>query len=307
MTRRSCTLAALASRRATGSHSKRRNRSTERSVSIIDIGRMLEESPRTRRLVVERFQDRHVIVTGGGSGIGRATVLRLLRESGTVHTVDVDEPGLKRTAALADAEGIGQQLTTAVLDISDEQAVDTGVRATVDRLGGLDVLVNAAGILRASNTHECTLDMWNQVIGINLTGTFLMCRAAIPALLDSKHAAIVNFSSTSAAFGHPYMAAYAASKGGIDAMTHTLAVEYGKRGIRVTAVAPGSIQSGITETTGGMLPAETDWNLFAKITPLIGEGFAPPEVVASVIAMLASDDGAYVTGTSVRIDGGTHA
>jgi NAD(P)-dependent dehydrogenase (short-subunit alcohol dehydrogenase family) len=90
-------------------------------------------------------------------------------------------------------------------------------------------------------------------------------------------------------------------------MTHTLAMEYAKRGIRVTAVAPGSIQSGITETTGGMLPAETDWNLFAKITPLLGEGFAPPEVVASVIAMLASDDGAFVTGTSVRIDGGTHA
>ena len=256
---------------------------------------------------MERFQDRRIIVTGGGSGIGRATVLRLLREAGTVHTVDVDEPGLVGTAELADAEGIGKGLTTAVLDVSDEQSVDAGVRATVDRLGGLDVLVNAAGILRAANTHECTLDMWNQVITVNLTGTFLMCRAAIPALLESDHAAIVNFSSTSATFGHPYMAAYAASKGGIDAMTHTLAMEYAKRGIRVTAVAPGSIQSGITETTGGMLPAETDWSLFAKITPLIGEGFAPPEVVASVIAMLASDEGKYVTGTSVRIDGGTHA
>jgi len=256
---------------------------------------------------VERFQDRHVIVTGGGSGIGRATVLRLLREAGTVHTVDVDEPGLKGTTELADAEGIGERLTTAVLDIADEQAVDAGVRETVERFGGLDVLVNAAGILRAANTHECTLDMWNQVIGINLTGTFLMCRAAIPALLESKHAVIVNFSSTSAAFGHPYMSAYAASKGGIDAMTHALAVEYGKRGIRVSAVAPGSIQSGITDTTGGMLPADTDWNLFAKMSPMLVDGFAPPDVVASVIAMLASDDGAFVTGTAIRIDGGAHA
>ena len=135
---------------------------------------------------MERFQDRRIIVTGGGSGIGRATVLRLLQEAGTVHTVDVDEPGLVGTAELADAEGIGKRLTTAVLDISDEQAVDRGVRATVDRLGGLDVLVNAAGILRAANTHECTLDMWNQVINVNLTGTFLMCRAAIPALLESR-------------------------------------------------------------------------------------------------------------------------
>ena len=182
---------------------------------------------------MERFQDRRIIVTGGGSGIGRATVLRLLQEAGTVHTVDVDEPGLVGTAELADAEGIGKRLTTALLDVSDEQAVDTGMRATVERFGGLDVLVNAAGILRAAHTHECTLDMWNQVINVNLTGTFLMCRAAIPALLESDHASIVNFSSTSAAFGHPYMAAYAASKGGIDAMTHTLAIEYGKRGIRV--------------------------------------------------------------------------
>jgi NAD(P)-dependent dehydrogenase (short-subunit alcohol dehydrogenase family) len=256
---------------------------------------------------MERFQDRRVIVTGGGSGIGRATVLRLLQEAGTVHTVDVDEPGLVGTAELADAEGIGKRLTTAVLDVSDETAVDGGVRAAVTRLGGLDVLVNAAGILRAANTHECTLDMWNQVITVNLTGTFLMCRAAIPALLESPHAAIVNFSSTSAAFGHPYMAAYAASKGGIDAMTHSLALEYGKRGIRVTAVAPGSIQSGITETTGGMLPSDSDWSLFSKMSPIVAEGFAPPEVVASVIAMLASDDGRFVTGTALRIDGGAHA
>jgi NAD(P)-dependent dehydrogenase (short-subunit alcohol dehydrogenase family) len=256
---------------------------------------------------MERFQDRRIIVTGGSSGIGRATVLRLLQEAGTVHTVDVDEPGLVGTAELADAEGIGSRLTTAVLDVSNEAAVDAAVRATVDRLGGLDVLVNAAGILRAANTHECTIDLWNQVITVNLTGTFLMCRAAIPALLESAHAAIVNFSSTSAAFGHPYMAAYAASKGGIDAMTHALALEYGKRGIRVTAVAPGSIQSGITETTGRMLPADADWSLFAKMSPIVAEGFAPPDVVASVIAMLASDDGRFVTGTALRIDGGAHA
>ena len=256
---------------------------------------------------MERFQDRHIIVTGGGSGIGRATVLRLLGEAGAVHAVDVDESGLALTAELADKEGVAERLTTAVLDVSDEDAVDAGVREAVERFGGLDVLVNAAGILRAAHTHECTLDVWNQVIGINLTGTFLMCRAAIPVLLESQHAAIVNFSSTSAAFGHPYMAAYAASKGGIDAMTHALAVEYGKRGIRVTAVAPGSIQSGITETTGGMLPADTDWNLFAKMAPMLADGFAPPDVVASVIAMLASDDGAFVTGTALRIDGGAHA
>jgi NAD(P)-dependent dehydrogenase (short-subunit alcohol dehydrogenase family) len=255
---------------------------------------------------MERFDDRRIIVTGGGSGIGRATVLRLLREAGTVHTVDVDGKGLDHTVELAEADGIGDRLTTGVLDISDEAAVDETMTGAVGRLGGLDVLVNAAGILRAAHTHECSLDLWNLVINVNLTGTFLVTRAAIPALLESEHAVIVNFSSTSATFGHPYMAAYAASKGGIDAMTHALALEYGKRGIRAVAVAPGSIASGITETTPGMLPADSDWGLFTKMSPILAEGFAPPDVVASVIAMLASDDGRFVTGTAIRIDGGAH-
>jgi NAD(P)-dependent dehydrogenase (short-subunit alcohol dehydrogenase family) len=193
-----------------------------------------------------------------------------------------------------------------VLDISNETAVNADVVSAVEQLGGLDVLVNAAGILRAAHTHECTLDLWNQVININLTGTFLMTRAALPALLASGRGVIVNFSSTSATFAHPYMAAYAASKGGVDALTHTLAVEYSKQGLRAVAVAPGGISSGITKTTPGMLPKDADWSLFAKMSPIIGSGMGAPSDVASVIAMLASDDGRYITATSVRIDGGAH-
>ena len=249
---------------------------------------------------MERFQDRHIIVTGGGSGIGRATVLRLLGEAGTVHTVDVDEPGLEGTAELADAEGIGSRLTTSVLDIADEQAVATGVGATVDRFGGLDVLVNAAGILRAAHTHECTLDMWNQVINVNLTGTFLMCRAAIPALLESEHAAIVNFSSTSATFGHPYMAAYAASKGGIVSLTKTIAVEYVKQGLRANCVCPGGIATPLHAQF--RMPKGADTDLLRGAMPLVP--YVGPEHVASVIAFLASDDAKYITGTEVRADGG---
>ena len=256
--------------------------------------------------LMERFEDRRIIVTGGGSGIGQATVLRLLRESAHVHAVDIDGKGLERTVETATADGTNDRLSTGVLDVSDEAAVSAGVADAVHSLGGLDVLVNAAGILRAAHTHECTLEMWNLVINVNLTGTFLMTRAAIPTLLESDHAVIVNFSSTSTSFGHPYMAAYSASKGGIDAFTHAIAMEYGKRGIRAVAVAPGGIESGITETTPGMLPKDTDWNLFAKMSPVVGEGFAPPEVIASIIATLASDDGRWVSGTALRIDGGAH-
>jgi NAD(P)-dependent dehydrogenase (short-subunit alcohol dehydrogenase family) len=255
---------------------------------------------------MERFQDRRIIVTGGASGIGRATVLRLLAEAGTVHAVDVAADGLERTRELAEADGVAKGLTTGTLDVSDEAAVQTAVAGVVAQLGGLDVLVNAAGILRAAHTHESTLDMWNQVIGVNLTGTYLMTRAALPVMLDQGAGVIVNFSSTSASFGHPYMAAYAASKGGIDAFTHAIAIEYGKRGIRAVAVAPGSIESGITESTPGMLPPDADWTLFDKMSPVVAQGFAPADVVASMIAALASDDGRFVSGTSLRIDGGAH-
>ncbi len=255
---------------------------------------------------MNRFAGRRIIVTGAGSGIGQGTALRLLAEGGRVHGIDIDAEGLQRTHDDASMAGVADRLHTGVLDIADEDSVGSHVAAAVERLQGLDVLVNAAGILRAAHTHECSLEMWNQVLSVNLTGTFLMTRAAPPSLLASGKGVVVNFSSTSATFAHPYMAAYAASKGGIDAFTHTLAVEYGKQGLRAVAVAPGGIASGITMTTAGMLPADTDWSLFAKMSPVIGRGFGEPADVAGVIAMLASDDGRFITGTSVRIDGGAH-
>jgi NAD(P)-dependent dehydrogenase (short-subunit alcohol dehydrogenase family) len=217
---------------------------------------------------------------------------------------DVDAGGLRATAEQAAADGTGDRLETAVLDISDEAAVRAAVAAAVSALGGLDVLVNAAGILRSSHTHETGLDFFNKILAVNLTGTFLMIREALPALLEGSAPVVVNFSSTSASFAHPYMAAYAASKGGVQSLTHAIASEYSKRGLRAVCVAPGSIRSGMTVDPG--LPEDADMSLFGKLMPAIGEGFAGPETVAGVIAMLASQDGAFITGTEIRIDGGTH-
>ncbi|MFF7453929.1 SDR family NAD(P)-dependent oxidoreductase [Kitasatospora sp. NPDC008115] len=253
---------------------------------------------------MERFTGRNVLITGGGSGIGQATVHRILAEGGRVVAVDVNEDGLKATLDRATADGTADRLTTAVLDVSDEAAVRAGVAGAVASLGGLDVLVNAAGILRSAHTHRTSLEFWNKVVAVNLTGTFLMTREALPALLADGKGVVVNFSSTSAAFAHPYMAAYAATKGGIQSFTHAIAAEYAKQGLRAVCVAPGSIDSGMTHNPG--LPEDADLSHFAKLTPAIGQGFAGPETVAGVIAMLASDDGAFVTGTELRIDGGTH-
>ncbi|WP_328909774.1 SDR family oxidoreductase [Streptomyces sp. NBC_00234] len=255
---------------------------------------------------MNRYEGRRTLITGGGSGIGQATVHRVLAEGGRVVAADVSEAGLAATYATAVANGTADRLTTTVLDISDETAVRAGVAGAVAALGGLDVLVNAAGILRSEHTHRTTLDFFNTIIAVNLTGTFLMIREAIPALLAGDKPVVVNFSSTSASFAHPYMAAYAASKGGIQSMTHALASEYSKQGLRVVAVAPGSISSDMTSGNGPGLPADADLSLFMKLTPALGEGFASPDTVAGVVAMLGSEDGAFITGTEIRIDGGTH-
>ncbi|WP_241480225.1 SDR family NAD(P)-dependent oxidoreductase [Nocardiopsis halotolerans] len=260
---------------------------------------------------MNRYEGRRALVTGGGSGIGQATVLRVLAEGGKVVAADVSESGLKDTHAKAEAHA--ERLTTVVMDVADEASVRAGVAFALSALGGLDVLVNAAGILRSSHTHATSLADFTRVVTVNLTGTFLVIREAVPALLEGDSPAVVNFSSTSAMFAHPYMAAYAASKGGIQSMTHALAAEYSKQGIRFTAVQPGSVSSGMTDGSGESgrshgpgLPEDTDWSLFAKLSPALGEGFAGPETVAGVVAMLASEDGRFVTGTEIRVDGGTH-
>jgi NAD(P)-dependent dehydrogenase (short-subunit alcohol dehydrogenase family) len=264
---------------------------------------------------LQRYSDRRVLITGGGSGIGQATVLRILDEGGRVVAADISESGLKDT--VAKAEPHGDRLTTIAMDVGDEQSVRDGVAEAVQVLSGLDTLVNVAGIIRSAHFAETTLADFEQVLRINLLGTFLVTREAIPALRNGTGPAVVNFSSTSAAFAHPYMSAYAASKGGIQAMTHALASEFAKEGIRFNSVQPGSISSGMTDGTGESkqsigpgLPADADYSLFAKVQPMLpladGAIFAKPEAVAAVVAMLGSTDASFVTGTEVRIDGGSH-
>ncbi|BBZ47198.1 short-chain dehydrogenase [Mycobacterium parmense] len=261
-----------------------------------------------------RLEGKRILVTGAASGIGQATALRLLDEGAAVVGADVAADGLAKTQARADENGTGDRLTTREMNVADERSVIDGVSWAVETLGGLDSLVNAAGVLRAAHTHETSLELWSQIVGINLTGTFLVVREALPALLANARSAVVNFSSTSASFAHPYMAAYAASKGGIQAFTHSLALEYAREGLRAVCVAPGSIKSGITDATGGLIPKDADWSLFSRLMPILpttvessGTGMADPSVVAGVIAMLVSEDGAFITGTEIRIDGGTHA
>lgn len=255
---------------------------------------------------LERLTERTIIVTGAASGIGRASAIRLAAEGARVLASDITAETLDETIALANATATaGGEVVAHVADISDEQQATGTVQAAVDRWGDIHGLCNIAGMLRTVRTHECDLDTWNRIISVNLTGTFLMCRAALPHLIRTR-GAIVNSASTSTFFGHPWMGAYAASKGGIASLTQTMAVEYCQEGVRVNNIAPGSVTSGITN--GVVFPDDLTRDESKLVRRLMSPtGFGEPADVASVVAMLVSDDGRHITGETIRIDGGTHA
>jgi NAD(P)-dependent dehydrogenase (short-subunit alcohol dehydrogenase family) len=159
-----------------------------------------------------------------------------------------------------------------------------------------------AGILRFDDTEELQTPRWQKIIDVNLTGTMFLCRAALPHLVETR-GSIVNAASTAALQGLPCGAAYSASKGGVLAMTRSIAVEYARRGVRANCVCPGDITTGMTD--GIEFPKTMDFELMPRIMSLTGA--RGPEVVAGVIAMLVSDDGIHITGEYIRVDGGTLA
>lgn len=249
---------------------------------------------------MERFTDKVVLITGAASGIGRATAERLAQEGASLALTDVNADGLEQTGETC--RGLGAKVLTMVADVSDESSVADTISSTIAEYGRLDVLCNIAGILQFKDFRETTLADWNKVIAVNLTGTFLMCRDAMPHLLESQ-GNIVNMASTAALAGQPWAAPYAASKGGIHSLTLGLAVEFAKMGVRSNSVAPGSIDTPIQEAF--QLPEGADAKLLYRVMPL--DQMRGPEQVASAVAYLASDDAAHVNGTVLRVDGGTLA
>ena len=247
---------------------------------------------------MRRLEDKVVLVTGAGSGIGKASALRIAQEGGQVFAVDINREALEVTAA--EISDSGGEVTVQVCDISDEKSVQDAVQACVKRYGSLYGLVNMAGILRFDDTQMLQTEHWQRVVDINLSGTMYLCREALPHLLETQ-GSIVNAASTAALSGLPCGLAYSASKGGVLAMTRSIAVEYAKRGVRANCVCPGDINTGMTDNLA--FPETMDFDLMPRIMSLTGA--KAPEVVAGVIAMLLSEDGVHITGEDIRVDGGT--
>jgi NAD(P)-dependent dehydrogenase (short-subunit alcohol dehydrogenase family) len=247
-----------------------------------------------------RFADRVAVVTGAGSGLGRATAHHLAGDGATVAALDVAADAAEKTAAEIGEQGCSARAYA--VDVTNPTAVKAAVEAVAADLGRPQVVVNSAGIGGFAHTHEETYERWSAILGVNLTGTFLVCQASVPYLLDGG-GAIVNVASNAGLMGQPYSAAYCASKGGVVNLTRALAVEYVKRGVRVNAVAPGGMNTPMI--AGFSMPEGVNLKEFARVTSPLG--YAEPEELASLIAYIASDEARYMTGSIVSMDGGITA
>jgi 3-oxoacyl-[acyl-carrier protein] reductase len=254
-----------------------------------------------------RFASSVAIVTGAGDGIGRATALLLAREGARVVAVDVDEEALRRVADDVRAGGgVCMPLRADVLDVGE---VGRMVDQAVERFGGVDVLVNAVGgstVLERPDAgiEEISPDDWERVLAFNLRGTYLCVHAVVPHMKRRRRGAIVNLSSIVARGDHTASrtnAPYVLAKGGLRALTRKLARELGPFGVRCNAAAPGVT---LTDRIGRLLArrSEAEREAMSEAVPL--RRLATPEDVARVIAFLASDDAAFVSGQTIEVTGG---
>jgi len=241
------------------------------------------------------LQGRIALVTGASQGIGRACALELARAGATVALAARNQA--KLAAVAAEIEAVGGQAVAFALDVASEESIKAGAKAVLDRFGKVEILVNNAGITRDGLAMTLKRDAWDEVLGTNLTGAFLLTQAVLRPMLKNRWGRIINISSVVGRTGEGGQVNYAASKAGLIGMTRALAREVASRGITVNAVAPGYIETPMT--------AVLDEKRRAAVLGAIPLGRAGTDLeIAQPVAFLASDAAAYITGAVLDVNGG---
>ena len=255
-----------------------------------------------------RLQDKVAVVTGGGGGIGAAICREFAAEGARVAVTDLHLPVAEQVAQ--EIRAGGSQASAWALDIADRATVERAADEIAVRLGPVDIWVNNAGISRVLPFMECTDDLWDAILRINLKGTFIGCQTALRQMLPRQRGVILNMSSQSGKAGNSQYAAYCASKFGIIGLTQSLAMEFARDGIRVNALCPGVVWTALWDEQHigdygrkrSMAPDEVRPYLESKVP--LGR-LCTPEDVAGAAVFLASDAAAYITGQAINISGGS--
>jgi NAD(P)-dependent dehydrogenase (short-subunit alcohol dehydrogenase family) len=249
-----------------------------------------------------RLAGKVCIVTGAGSGIGRASALLFAREGGLVVAADLDEGSARETAEASGGDAVAHRV-----DVADEGQTLALVAGVVERFGRIDVLFNNAGISGVGNVEETTLELWEQVMRVNVRGVFLMSRAVVPIMLRRRSGSIINMSSAIARTGLARRISYAASKGAVLSLTKSMQVDLAPHGVRVNALQPGTIMTPFVERYLRESYADIEEGRRSIRSRQLTEDLGTPEDVAQAALFLASDESRFVLGSGLVVDGGLTA
>lgn len=242
------------------------------------------------------FSGRVALVTGAASGMGAATARELVSRGATAYLLDRNERGAHQVA-----QEIGAP-DPIVGDVSRPEFCNAAICRIVEQAGEIDILVNAAGVIKRCDVIHTSDEQWQEILGVNVSGIFYMCRSALPIMKAQGRGVIINFGSIWGDIGAAGVAAYCATKGAVHNLTRAMALDHARDGIRINAVCPGEVDTPMLASERAVAPTREFLDDLADRTIPMGR-LAQPEEIARVVAFLASDDASYMTGAMVTVDG----